>query len=72
MGPGSKEAPRLSTEDTASYILGLLLVVVGEYLVLRQPHLFLHLYTAVITILICRRWVLVCWCWCWCAADASV
>ena len=59
MGPGSKKAPRLSTEDTASYILGLLLLGVGEYLVLRQPHLFLHLYTAVITILICRRWVLV-------------
>ena len=45
----------LSLEDTISYGFGLFIIIFGEYLVLKQPHLFLYFYTSVFFLLIVKR-----------------
>eukprot|EP00092_Neocalanus_flemingeri_P035911 GFUD01039100.1.p1 GENE.GFUD01039100.1~~GFUD01039100.1.p1 ORF type:complete len:319 (-),score=59.52 GFUD01039100.1:422-1378(-) len=42
--------------DKLSFALGILSLIVGEYLALRHPHLFPKLYTLVITLLIAKRY----------------
>jgi len=46
----------LTYEDTISYGFGLFIIIFGEYLVLKQPHLFLYFYTSVFILLIVRRY----------------
>ena len=48
---------QINREDKASYAFGLLVIILGEYLVLRQPELFVYFYTVTITALVIRRLV---------------
>ena len=45
----------LTHEDSISYGFGLFIIIFGEYLVLKQPHLFVYFYTSVFILLIVRR-----------------
>ena len=48
---------QINREDKASFAFGLLVIILGEYLVLRQPDLFVYFYTVTITALVIRRLV---------------
>jgi len=42
-------------EDSISYVFGLIIIFLGEYLVLREPQLFTTFYIIILTILVIRR-----------------
>ena len=46
---------QIKREDKVSFAFGLFVMMFGEYLVLRQPHLFVYFYTVTITVLVIRR-----------------
>jgi len=47
----------IKREDKISFVFGLFVIIFGEYLVLRLPHLFLYFYTIILTVLVIRRYV---------------
>ena len=54
------ETERRNTElllaDRLSFVFGLLVIILGEYLILREPHLFTYFYTILLTVLVAKRY----------------
>ena len=54
------ETQRKNTElllaDRLSFVFGLLVIILGEYLILREPHLFTYFYTFLLTVLVAKRY----------------
>ena len=42
-------------EDSLSYVFGLIIIFLGEYIVLREPQFFTTFYIIILTILVIRR-----------------
>ena len=54
------ETERRNTElllaDRLSFVFGLLVIILGEYLILREPQLFTYFYTVLLTVLVAKRY----------------
>ena len=54
------ETGRRNTElllgDRLSFVFGLLVIILGEYFILREPHLFTYFYTFLLTVLVAKRY----------------
>ena len=57
------ETGRRNTElllaDRLSFVFGLLVIILGEYLILREPHLFTYFYTILLTVLVAKRYQII-------------
>ena len=52
---GSRKT-ELLLADRLSFVFGLLVIILGEYLILREPHLFTYFYTFLLTVLVAKRY----------------
>ena len=52
----SRRKTELLLEDRLSFLFGLLVIIVGEYIILREPHVFTYFYTLLLTVLVVKRY----------------
>ena len=53
----TKRRAEMSLEDQFSYAFGLSVIITGEYLILREPHLFTYFYAFLLSVLVTKRYL---------------
>ena len=46
----------LSMGDRLSFVFGLFVIIFGEFLILREPHVFTYFYTFLLIVLVAKRY----------------